>query len=193
MKRTLLTRRMILPFSSLILALFVVGWWLLQRMELVDRVEMQQRQVQSELMQVRQQISQSAQDKQWIAQYLTDYHQLQHNGFIGPDQRMVWNKELVAASSRLGLSSVVFDISPQQPHQPGLPAGTLKLMDTPVNFVAEIPHEGVLARLVDTLQAQSPGIFTIRECSLTHSDVTLPLHLDCLFVWHTLTEQGAAS
>lgn len=193
MKQTLLTRKMILPFASLMMVMFGAGWWLSLRLELVDMAAMQQQQIQSELMQVRQQISQSAQDKQWIAQYGTDYRDLQLSGFIGPDQRLAWDRELVTISSRLGLSAVTFDISPQQPHKPDLVTGGLKLMDTPVSFAADIPHEGVFARLIESLKDQGPGIFTLRECSLTHADETMPLHMQCLFVWHTLLEQGGST
>jgi len=192
MKHTLLSRQLLLPIISLLMVLVIAGAWLTQRMAMVDKGKWQQQQLQAELAAVNQQIALSAQDRQWIAQYSADYRQLQRNGFIGDDQRLVWNQALISAGARLGLTAVSFDIAPQQLHQPELPSGAFKLMDTPVQFAAEIPHEGIFAQLLDDLRSQNHGIFTVRECTLSHVMETQPLQAQCVFEWHTLAQKATS-
>lgn len=189
MKHILIASRLIAPFLSLLLAFGIAAGWVYQHMQLVDRVQLQQQQAQAELAAVNQRIAQSAMDKQWIARYLGEFRRLQHNGFIGNDQRLEWNQELLSTSAGLGLTAVTFDIAPQQPHQPDS-GGAFKLMDTPVEFTAEISHEGVFARLLDDLRSQGHGIFTVRECTLFHPAEALPLQTRCVFVWHMLMQRG---
>ena len=189
MKHTLITSRLVLPFLSLLMAFGIAAGWVYQRMQRVDSVQLQQQQTQAELAAVHQRIVQSAMDKQWVVRYLTEYRRLQRIGFIGEDQRLEWNQALMSTSAGLGLTAVSFDIAPQQPHHPEL-VGAFKLMDTPVQFTADIAHEGVFARLLDDLRSQGPGIFTVRECTLVHTVETLPLQTQCVFEWHTLRQGG---
>ena len=192
MKPALLFGRLILPLVSLMVALVITIGWLSQRMAAVDKAQRQQQQVQTRLTAVTQKIMQSAQDKQWIARYSAEYSQLQRNGFIGEDQRLVWNQALISAGTRLGLTDLSFDIAPQKPHSPDVMAGTLTLMDTAVQFTAGIPHEGVFAQLLHDLRMQGHGIFTVRECTLSHTLGMSPLQAQCVFEWHTLA-QGAGA
>lgn len=191
MKHILITSRLVLPFLSLLMAVGVAAGWVYQRMQMVEGVQLRQQQTQAELAAVNQRIVQSAMDKQWVARYLTEYRRLQRIGFIGDDQRLEWNQELMSASAGLGLTAVSFDIAPQQPHHPEA-GGTFKLMDTPVQFTADIAHEGVFARLLDDLRSQGHGIFTVRECTLLHAAETLPLQTRCVFEWHTLMQGGVS-
>ena len=94
----------------------------------------------------------------------------------------------MTSSARLELNAVNFDIGPQQRHQPQVPIGTL-LMDTPVQFSAEMRHEGIFVQLLDALRASPHGIFTVRECTLNHALENLPLQMQCVFEWHNLASE----
>ena len=192
MKESSMFKSLILPVMSLIMVLVIVALWLSQRVAMVDQAQRQQQQLQAELTALNQKITQTAQDEQWITQYLAEYRRLQRTGFVGNDQRLAWNQILIEESSKLGLKDVSFDIEPQKPHQPDAMVGTLTLMDTAVQFNASVPHEGVFAQLLDDLRKREPGIFTVRECALSHVAGLQPLQVQCVFVWHTLAPGAAA-
>ncbi|MDR3390157.1 MAG: hypothetical protein P4L77_00340 [Sulfuriferula sp.] len=192
MKYIAFVRQLMLPFASLIVVLLLAAGWLYEHMAMVNAVTQQQQQVQIELNTINRKIAQSAQDKLWIAQYLQAYRGLQRDGFIGGDQRMAWQQMLIVTGDRLGLHGVNFDIAPQQPHRPELQIGALNLMDTPVQFTADMPHEGVFAQLLDDLRTQKHGVMTVRECTLSHAVESAPVQMRCILVWHNLTPRAAS-
>ena len=185
MKYVLLSRQVVLPCMLLAMVWLIAAGWLYQSLDMVDIAQMRQQQAQAKLATVEQKIMQSAENGQWIASYINDYHQLQRRGFIGGDQRLAWSQALLLASARLGMRDVSFDIGPQQQHQPVLAGGTYRLLDTPVQFTAQIPHEGIFAQFLEALRKQNEGIFTVRECTLLYVKATAPLQARCIFEWHT--------
>ena len=192
MKSILLTRQMLVPAITLLLVLILSGAWLYQRMAIRDNAQQQLQQVQTSVVAVDRQIAQSVQDREWFIAYMDEYRRLQRNGFIGIDQRLEWHQALMTSSARLGLNAVNFDIAPQQRHQPHVPSGTFKLMDTPVQFSAEVPHEGIFVQLLDALRTSPHGIFTVRECTLNHALENLPLQAQCVFEWHILAPEATS-
>ena len=186
MKSVLFIRQMWTPVITLLLVLILSGGWLYQRMTMRDNAQQQLRQAQMSVAAVNQQIVQAGQDQQWINEYQGEYRQLQRIGFIGKDQRLDWYQALMTNSAQLGLNAVNFDIAPQQRHQPLVSVGAFMLMDTPVQFSAEMRHEGIFAQLLDALSNSHHGIFTVRECTLNHALENAPLLTQCVFEWHNL-------
>lgn len=185
MKAVLLIRPMLAPVITLLLVLMLSGGWLYQRMLLRDNAQQQLELAQMSVAAVNRQIAQAGQDQQWANEYLGEYRQLQRSGFIGKDQRLDWYQALMTNSARLELNAVNFDIAPQQRHQPQV-AGAFTLMDTPVQFSAEMRHEGVFAQLLDALHDSGHGIFTVSECTLQHAPERSQLQTQCVFEWHNL-------
>jgi len=101
-----------------------------------------------------------------IRQYYPEFIALYKKGFVGREHRLNWIETLRAASERVKLPGLTYDISPQEEYSPGFSAnlGRFALYSSTMKLNISMLHEGDLSRLIRDMSEHAEGIFTITEC-----------------------------
>ncbi len=100
-------------------------------------------------------------------QYAAIYAQLQSDGVVGGDQRLIWVQNTRDAAAALSFPYLRYTTSPQQSFEapwlvPGASAPvTVSMMELQMGLV----HEQDLLRLFARL-GESPGLFQVQSCAL---------------------------
>jgi hypothetical protein len=157
----------------------------------------------SALMEAKNRVQQSGQEKRVIEQYVEPYRQLERAGIVGEEQRISWIDALRTANQEVDLYGVEYNIGPQQPYSftSEVNAGTLSVRQSVMKLHLGLLHEGDLFRFFQALAAQKVGRFSVNQCSLKRLpvDLTVPvnqptLNADCEVAWITIagpsTEEG---
>jgi hypothetical protein len=157
----------------------------------------------SALIEARNRVQQSGQEKRVIEQYVEPYRQLERAGIVGEEQRISWIDALRIANQEADLYGVEYNIGPQQPYSftSEVNAGALSVRQSIMKLHLGLLHEGDLFRFFQALAAQKVGRFSVNQCSLKRLsvDLTVPvnqptLNADCEVAWITIagpsTEEG---
>lgn len=133
-------------------------------------------------------------EKAMISQYLPEYKALQARGFIGSENRLKWIDALRTVDRGLGNFGVQYQLSAQGTYKGPLSdepvAARLRQSSMEIRF--GVVHEGHFLAFVAALEAQQPGIYSLRSCSLepAHSDKPQPrarnLNANCQIDWVTM-------
>ena len=115
----------------------------------------------SALVEARNRVQQSGQEKRVIEQYVEPYRQLERAGIVGEEQRISWIDALRAANQEADLYGVEYDIGPQQPYAftSEVNAGALSVRQSIMKLRLGLLHEGDLFRFFQALAAQKAGGF----------------------------------
>ena len=101
-----------------------------------------------------------------IRQYYPEFIALYKKGFVGREHRLNWIETLRAASERVKLPGLTYDISPQEEYSSEFSAnlGRFALYSSTMKLNISMLHEGDLSRLIKDMNEHAEGIFTITEC-----------------------------
>jgi hypothetical protein len=152
------------------------------------------------LIEARNRVQQSGQEKRVIEQYVEPYRQLERAGIVGEEQRISWIDALRAANHEVDLYGVDYDVGPQQPYSFAgeVNAGTLSVHQSIMKLHLGLLHEGDLFRFFQALAAQKVGRFSVTQCSLKRLPVDLAvpvnqptLNADCELAWITIGGRSA--
>lgn len=137
-------------------------------------------------------------------QYLNQYRQYMDRGVIGPEQRLSWIEQLQALNREYKMSSLRYDISPQeQAELPALdPSGNIALYVSTMSLQAGLLHEGDAITLWRDFRSQAKGYYALKACSLDSSDIgpDAPLNyspgnsyvqMNCELDWYTISVNGS--
>jgi len=137
-------------------------------------------------------------EKAMISQYLPEYKALQARGFIGSENRLKWIDALRTVDRGLGNFGVQYQLSAQGTYKGPLSdepvAASLRESSMEIRF--GVVHEGHFLAFVAALEAQQPGTYSLRSCSLepAHSDKPQPrarnLNANCKIEWVTMQPPG---
>jgi hypothetical protein len=157
----------------------------------------------SALIEARNRVQQSGQEKRVIEQYVEPYRQLERAGIVGEEQRISWIDALRIANQEADLYGVEYNIGPQQPYSftNEVNAGPLSVRQSTMKLHLGLLHEGDLFRFFQALAAQKVGRFSVNQCNLKRLSVDLSvpvnqptLNADCEVAWITIagpsTEEG---
>lgn len=133
-------------------------------------------------------------EKAMISQYLPEYKALQTRGFIGPENRLKWIDALRTVDRGLGNFGVQYQLSPQGTYKGPLSDEPVaaRLRESSMEIRFGVVHEGHFLAFVAALEAQQPGIYSLRSCSLepAHRDKPQPrarnLNANCQIDWVTM-------
>ncbi len=130
-----------------------------------------------------------------IADFYPEFVRLREAGLLGRERRLSWLESLRAAGDDLRLPQLTYRIEAQRPLDAPWPLdlGAYALYASPMNINAGLLHEGDLARLLDALERNARGQYTVRHCTLKRLasefalDTTAPhVSADCTLDWLTL-------
>lgn len=157
----------------------------------------------SALVEARNRVQQSGQEKGLIDRYVEPYQQLEHAGVVGAEQRISWIDALRAANREADLYGVDYDLGPQQAYSfmSEADAGSLPVHQSIMKLRLGLLHEGDLFRFFQALAAQKAGSFSVTACSLQPLPVNLAipvnqptLRAECEVAWITIagpnTQEG---
>ena len=154
----------------------------------------------SALIEARNRVQQSGQEKDLIDRYVEPYRQLERLGVVGDEQRIGWIDALRAANREADLYGVEYDVGPQQPYTfvSEVSAGPLAVHQSIMKLRLGLLHEGDLFRFFQALAAQKAGTFSVNACILEplKVDLAVPvnqptLHAECELAWITIAGPSA--
>lgn len=101
-----------------------------------------------------------------IRQYYPEFIALYKKGFVGREHRLNWIETLRAASERIKLPGLTYDISPQEEYSPSFSTnmGRFALYSSTMKLNISMLHEGDLSRFIKDMNEHVEGIFTITKC-----------------------------
>lgn len=101
-----------------------------------------------------------------IRQYYPEFIALYKKGFVGREHRLNWIETLRAASERIKLPGLTYDISPQEEYSPEFSTnmGRFALYSSTMKLNISMLHEGDLSRFIEDINEHVEGVFTITKC-----------------------------
>jgi hypothetical protein len=145
-----------------------------------------------------QRYNEARRDKELYRQYLDRYVRLSEKGIVGAEQRLSWIEVLQDVNKRLQLSSLQYEISPQQKAELSdlnLPQNIL-LNVSKMKLSAGLLHEGDMIELLETLKLRANGFYALDSCELaTQLNARRSLRyqagvpfitMDCTLNWYTV-------
>jgi hypothetical protein len=151
------------------------------------------------LVEARNKVQQSDQEKNVIERYVEPYTQLERAGIVGEEKRISWIDALRAANSEADLYGVEYELEPQQSYafKSEVAAESLPVHQSVMRLRLELLHEGDLLHFFQALAAQKAGRFTVNECKLQRLPVNLAvpvnqptLKAECQVAWITIAGPG---
>jgi hypothetical protein len=148
--------------------------------------------------QTQQRYNEARRDKELYRQYLDRYIRLSDKGIVGKEQRLSWIEVLQDVNKQLQLSSLQYEISPQQKAE--LPSINLPqniaINVSKMKLTAGLLHEGDMIELLETLKLRANGFYALDSCELyNHLSGRRPLRyqpgipfitMDCTLSWYTI-------
>lgn len=134
-------------------------------------------------------------EERLIEAYLPKYRALREQGIIGDEQRLSWVEALGDASARIKLPSLSYEISPRRPYAPDLPldTGAFQVYASEMNLRIGLLHEGDLPALLQMLDRNATGLYSVSECRLSRNADTFRLApmaenvtAQCTLRWYTI-------
>lgn len=134
-------------------------------------------------------------EERTIKSYYPLYQSLERDGVIGEEQRLDWIDTLRAVAANIKLPSLRYEISARTPYTPDfvLDTGVFQLYASQISLRMGLFHEGDLVNMLDALNFNSPGIFSVESCKLSRTSKILQrnparenLQADCRLRWVTL-------
>ena len=148
-----------------------------------------------QLAEARSRFQRSGEERDLIARYLPQFHDLRARGLIGPEERINWLEALRAANDQADTFGAEYQISTQQPYVYANEFGAQRLgmAQSVMKLNLRLAHEGELMRFLRVLDRQQAGAFDINQCVLQRTssaseNLALRPHLraECELAWITL-------
>jgi hypothetical protein len=135
-------------------------------------------------------------EERLIQQYFPRFIGLHEQGVIGAEKRLDWIEVLRESGSAIELTSLGYSIQSQKAYIPSFPVNMsgFRLYSSTMQLNMQLLHEGDLFSLLEALDRNAPGKFTVAGCKLNNntanatladvnqSNVTAECHLE----WFTL-------
>ena len=130
-----------------------------------------------------------------IKDYFPRFMDLHKTGLLGKEQRLNWIEVLQDAGDRLQLPSLSYEIRAQKAHHPGfpVPGGRYQIFVSEMTLNMQLLHEGDLFALLNLLNEQAKGLYTVSGCELTRNFVELTdnpragnVTATCLLEWFSI-------
>lgn len=144
----------------------------------------------------------SGEERETVTHYLQGYRQLEKLGFVGTEQRLNWVESLRVANVQVGLASVEYQLSAQEPFAYVAKDNPLsdRVKQSRMRLTFGVLHEGDLSRLFRAMAAQQPGLFALNGCSLDRAGrrgapiaKEANLAAECELSWLTIDPKGDKS
>ncbi len=130
-----------------------------------------------------------------IKDYFPRFMDLHKTGLLGKEQRLNWIEVLQDAGDRLQLPSLSYEIRAQKAHHPAFPVpqSRYQIFVSEMTLNMQLLHEGDLFALLNLLNEQAKGLYTVSGCELTRNFVELTdnpragnVTATCLLEWFSI-------
>ena len=138
-------------------------------------------------------------EERLIADYFPRFKHLYDLGLLGSERRLSWLETLRRAGDEVGLKQVAYKLDAQREAKPdfSLNLGNYHLYASTMSLNLALLHEGDLLRLLNALDRDALGQYSLRRCVLKRSTITLDLsaesanlNADCTLDWWTINLAG---
>lgn len=134
-----------------------------------------------------------------IEEFYPLFVRLHRDGLLGGERRLSWLESLRTAGARLQIPEIGYKLEAQRETRPETPLalGEFGLYMSPMSLNLGLLHEGDLVRLLDALERDAFGLYSVRRCDFRMHDGALTLDpaapnikADCVLEWLTLDLAG---
>ncbi|MCG8324160.1 MAG: hypothetical protein MI673_01480 [Thiotrichales bacterium] len=135
------------------------------------------------------------QEENRIHEYYPQYVELLEQGVIGREQRLNWIEVLRAFGEKSRIPTLNYKISTQDEYAYEFPVqlGSFKIFSSKMTLDLKLLHEGDLINLLNTIEADSLGMNSIRACEINRSSSEISvdgkkpnLDASCEINWFTI-------
>lgn len=111
------------------------------------------------------------QEERLIRDYLPKFVDLYQGGIIGNEQRLNWIEVLREIGDEIRLPSLSYQIESQQEFTPDFELDMSKytLFSSSMMLTMQLLHEGDLFKILDIMEQNAKGTFSIKSCSIKSS------------------------
>ncbi len=162
-----------------------------------DRVQNAAR---SAMLAARSQYQNIDEEEKIINAYFPLYRSLESKGIIGKEHRLDWIDNLRQAAQRVELPALSYVIGSQQRFTPDFPLqlGSYQIFSSSMKLNLGLLHEEDLPALLNDLDRQTSGLYTVTDCDLRRTQravVKKPdavnLTAECDLQWLTIKQPGS--
>jgi hypothetical protein len=139
------------------------------------------------------------QEEKALHEYYPRFVKLYNKGIIGREKRLDWIETLRQAGEKVKLPSLTYTIDSQEEFIPGyyIDYTGYALYRSGMKLELGLLHEGDLFKLIDYINHNANGIYTLTECSFRMTGKEIVLEKDhsnitatCLLYWITINLAG---
>ena len=130
-----------------------------------------------------------------IRDFYPEFVRLYNEGLVGQERRLSWIETLRAAGDAIGVPAIGYKIEARHAVVPDFPLdlASYSLDASTMKLTLGLLHEGDLLQLLQMLERDARGHFTVRECALSRAREELTgdptaanINADCTLEWLTL-------
>jgi hypothetical protein len=134
-----------------------------------------------------------------IQSHLPQFIALHEQGILGPERRLDWLETLSAAGNDIDLPQMTYRINAQTQFDTDLAVnlGAFNIYTSDMELSLGLLHEGDFARLIDLLDRNTAGLYSVRWCEMSRSfdEFTLEtkranIQAECILSWFTVDLRG---
>lgn len=134
-----------------------------------------------------------------IEEFYPVFARMVRDGLLGEERRLSWLETLREAGSAIDIPELSYKLDAQREAEPlpGLTLGEFSVYVSPMSLNLGLLHEGDLVRLLDALEREAHGLYSVRRCdmrlregALTADPDTPNVRADCVLEWLTLDLAG---
>ncbi|MGH8657792.1 MAG: hypothetical protein ACREV4_04735 [Gammaproteobacteria bacterium] len=138
-------------------------------------------------------------DERIINDQYPKFVDLYNKGVIGEEKRLNWVETLENAKTTLKVPELRYQIDTRKRYQPDFPlaTGAYELYTSGMKLDLGVLHENDLKRLLDTLDREASGLYSVAKCELSRKEKTIALdpekanlHAGCSLLWYSIKLSG---
>ena len=159
------------------------------------RMEQEYRRHNDQLTALRRRYAAVGEEEEVIRDFLPRFRELYQTGLLGKEHRLNWIEVLQVAGDRLQLPYLGYEIKAQRAYNPESPAPAVgfEIFASEMTLNMQLLHEGDLFALLDQLDEQARGLYSVSGCELTRNFVELTdnpeagnITATCLLEWFSI-------
>ena len=138
-------------------------------------------------------------EERMIEDFYPEFVRLYRGGMLGKERRLSWLESLRQAGDTIKIPELAYKLEAQREMPPEfeLPLGGYSLFVSPMNLSLGLLHEGDLLQLLQALDRDALGQYSVKSCSIKRSTPDLNLDMieanitaECQLDWWTVDLAG---
>jgi hypothetical protein len=138
-------------------------------------------------------------EERMIEDFYPEFVRLYRDGLLGKERRLSWLESLRHAGEAIKIPELSYKLEAQREIAPEFPLtlGTYSLFVSPMNLTLGLLHEGDLLQLLQALDREALGEYSVKSCNLKRRSIELNLNAvepnisaECQLDWWTVDLAG---